>query len=741
MPRARRKSSSSWLLLGTLIGVGVVIAILYLAQEFLKPIALSILLCFILAPGCQWLERRLHFNRVLSTLTMVGLSGLVVFAVGYIVTAQVSQLAADFPAYRSNIDKRVEVVSTTANRLMQRGTQLARSMRESVSRSDGPTSRAAVPIPGSHGAAVPLPPQPSATSQPTGEEHSIQRVEVVRLPQSETSSTMAPPWSSLTGYFSPIFDFLGTLAIIVVFVVFMLIQKEDLRDRLISLLSRRRIGLTTDALDDAASRVSRYLLMLCVVNGSYGLIIAAGLWLIGVPAAALWGLLCALLRFIPYIGPWIAAAFPILLSVAVGESWWMPVLTVSMFVVVELVSNNVMEPVLYGRGTGVSPMAVIIAAVFWTWLWGAPGLLMATPLTVCAAVAGKHVRALNFLYILLGDQPALPASLRYYQRLLANDEVESAAILRAVSEEAGLLAAFEEIALPSLINAERDARKGWIEPSRFREVLTRIRSQVESVSARARSDLVVSTAKGEKKDESGTCELPPVGQTPLRPAASVDLFHAANQKRPRHKLRLFRRRNKQIALGDKSAVSSTGVHPSSSGATTNTAAGVIKLSRHYPPPLRLPRDVHPRVLILPARDEPDEIAGLMLAGLLDLAGYQTEVLSIDHLASEMSQKVSDVNPDLIIISTTPPTAVVQARYLHKRVPREVAPVLFTVWSPNRPVELLQRRLNQNEKLPVANTLCTAIEQTRLLSASAINRLINRHSMTLATDPLHSTTAP
>ena len=217
--------------------------------------------------------------------------------------------------------------------------------------------------------------------------------------------------------FGTLLEVLGTTGIVIVLVVFFLVRREDLRDRFIHLVGKGHVTVTTQMLEDADTRVSRYLSMLFLVNVTFGISVGIGLYLIGVPNAILWGILAAALRFIPYIGPWIAAAMPIGLSMAISTGWVAPILTVGLFVVLELFSNNVLEPWLYGKNTGVSAVAVLVAAVFWTWLWGPVGLLLATPLTVCLLVVGKHVPQLSFLDILLGNEPVFEPKKRIYQRL------------------------------------------------------------------------------------------------------------------------------------------------------------------------------------------------------------------------------------------------------------------------------------------------------------------------------------
>ena len=259
---------------------------------------------------------------------------------------------------------------------------------------------------------------------------------------------------------------LGTAAVVLVFVVFMLLEREDLRDRLIRLVSHNRYTVTTRAIDDAAGRISRYMLAQSMVNGSYGVVIGTGLFLIGLtvghgvmfPSFVLWGLLSGALRFIPYIGAWIAASFPILLSLAVYPGFGVFVAVLVLLVGIELITNNVMEPLLYSSSTGLSTMAILIAAVFWTWLWGPVGLLLSTPLTVCVVVLGKHVTRLKFLDVLLGDQAALPPAVSFYQRLLASDRIDAISVAKLVAKERGAERVADEVLIPTMLMAKRDRK-------------------------------------------------------------------------------------------------------------------------------------------------------------------------------------------------------------------------------------------------------------------------------------------
>jgi hypothetical protein len=281
-------------------------------------------------------------------------------------------------------------------------------------------------------------------------------------------------FDTITAYAMPILAPLGTAALVIVFVIFMLLGREDLRDRLIHLIGRGHLQATTQALDDAGHRVSRYLLAQLLVNATYGFPIGIGLYFIGIPNAALWGLLATLLRFIPYIGPWIAACFPVALSLAVAPGWSMPAMTLGLFLVMEIISNNVVEPWLYGTSTGLSPIAVIVAAAFWTWLWGAAGLLLATPLTVCIAVVGKYIPQFAFLDVLLGERPQIAAEDRFYQRLLAHDDDEALEISETYRAKHSLAETYDRLIVPALRLTEEDYCRDQLTEVKHNEMLEQV---------------------------------------------------------------------------------------------------------------------------------------------------------------------------------------------------------------------------------------------------------------------------
>jgi predicted PurR-regulated permease PerM len=271
------------------------------------------------------------------------------------------------------------------------------------------------------------------------------------------------PLQTLREFGGPLVKPIATAGLVLVFVIFMLLQREDLRDRIIRLVSSGDVARTTDAMNDAAKRISRYLLMQLVINVLYGIPVGVGLYFIGVPNPILWGLLATILRFIPYVGPMIAALFPIALSFAVAPGWTVPLLTVALFATLELFSNNVLEPWLYGSSTGLSPVAVLVAAVVWTTLWGPVGLLLSTPLTVCLVVLGRYVPQLAFFDVLLGDEPALSPELKFYQRLLARDPDEATELVEEYLEDEPLEKLYDSVIIPALGLAEQDRLRGSLD--------------------------------------------------------------------------------------------------------------------------------------------------------------------------------------------------------------------------------------------------------------------------------------
>jgi predicted PurR-regulated permease PerM len=409
-----------------LVSFVVIVGTLYWFRDLFIPLALAVLLTFLLAPVATRLER-LGAGRVVAAVCAVALAVLVVVCVGYTFTGQLADLANKLPQYRATISKKLETIRHP---------------------DIGPFSRA------------------TATISGLLDEMEGKTAAVAPLPETLKAAPPALPANTfdfVRTLLGQAISMLGTGAVVFVCVLFFLIDRNDIRDRLISLTGRQRFHTTTRALDDAAKRVSSYLLMQLVVNVTYGVPIAFGLFLIGVPNAGLWGLLCAILRFVPYLGPILGAALPIVLSFAVFEGWTQPLLTVGLFLVVEIVSNNLVEPWLYASSTGLSKTAIIVAAIFWAWLWGGIGLLLATPLTVCLAVMGKYIPQLGFLDVLLGTRSAMAPSDQFYQRLLAFREDEATTVAREFLKEHSLVELCDLLLVPALIQIKAGLNEGVLD--------------------------------------------------------------------------------------------------------------------------------------------------------------------------------------------------------------------------------------------------------------------------------------
>ncbi len=434
------KAAKSWL--GTAASIALVVAALYVGRGVLIPLAIAILLSFLLAPLVNRL-RRWRLPKVAAVVIVAAGAFLLIGAFGLLVGAQVTQLATELPDYQSNITAKLRSLREAApgGGVVDRASRMVQELREELDEGQEAAAESQVPV---------------------------VRIEEPPLSPIEVIAEVA----------GPLIGPIGKAGIVVVLVIFILLEREELRNRLIRLLGPN-LYVTTEALDEAGQRVSRYLLMQLVVNVTYGIPFGLGLWAIGIPNAFLWAVLAVLLRFIPYLGPVLSAAFPLLLAVAVDPGWTTLLLTVALILSIELVSNNFVEPLLYGSSTSISAVAIIFAAIFWTSLWGPIGLLLSTPVTVCLAVLGRYFPSLAFLDVLLGSAPALSMPERFYQRLLAGDADENVRLAEKYLEEEakGLLELYDEVVLPALrLAAEDDARRTL--PSARRQLVTRSALQV-----------------------------------------------------------------------------------------------------------------------------------------------------------------------------------------------------------------------------------------------------------------------
>ena len=425
--------------LGTLAVGVIVVAALYFGREVFVPMALAILLGFALAPPVLLL-RRWRLGRVPSVVLVVVLTFLMIAGIGGFVGSQLAHLAGELPEYQANIAQKIHSLrdSTAKGGIVARTSAMLSNLSKEIEKPEDKGTG-------------------SVANEPAALSHDRQPQDPVpvEIRQSNPSALLL-----IEQVVRPLLQPLATAGIVVVFVIFFLLQREDLRDRFIRLAGAGDLRRTTVALDDAASRLSRYLLTQTAINTSFGLLVGTGLWLIGVPYAVLWGVLGTLLRFVPYIGPFIAAALPAIVALAVDPGWAMLLWAMGLFLVVELITGQVIEPLLYGHSTGLSGVAVVVAAAFWTLLWGPVGLLLSTPLTMCLVVLGRHVEHLQFLEVMLGDQPALAPGEGFYQRMLAGDPDEAAHQAEDFLKAKSLAAFYDEVAIGGLTLAQLDVNRG-----------------------------------------------------------------------------------------------------------------------------------------------------------------------------------------------------------------------------------------------------------------------------------------
>jgi predicted PurR-regulated permease PerM/methylmalonyl-CoA mutase cobalamin-binding subunit len=507
-----------------LVAIIAVVAALYVAKQILLPVFLAVLLSFLLTPLANRME---HWGlpRIPAVIAIVLIAFAALGMLGWIVTAQVSALQAELPNHRASIKAKV--------RLVQRFSQALHGVGESLTKGDEATKNVAPRKSAAETLADPAmsaPPEAAATDEAvTGgltaapvtppldaqnlpEGHDSEMAPPPLKP-SDTSANEAVPVKVVAMPPSPLTQaqaWLGFLAapltaagMVFVLVFFMLLDRENQRNRLIQLFGASNLHSTTEALHDATHRVGRYLRMQFLINAGYGVAVATGLWIIGVPSAIMWGVLGFTLRFLPYLGPWLAAVLPILVSLAVSDGWTQPIIVVCMYIVYELVLNNVAEPMLYGSSTGVSTVGVILSAIFWTWLWGPIGLILAMPMTVCLVVMSRYVPQLRFINVMLADQPPLTPAQRVYQRLLAFDYSEPLKLAKTQLETSSLASFCDEVLIPALTLAEHDRHAGLLNDEQDAFVLEAAEELVDELRDSAVAAEAAKTASGEAAlDES-----------------------------------------------------------------------------------------------------------------------------------------------------------------------------------------------------------------------------------------------
>ena len=436
---------------------GLIIAALYFGREIFVPVALAVLLSFVLAPFVMLL-RSWRIPRTISVLVVVFFAFSIIFSLGGLMVSQATRLAAKLPGYQQTLSDKIESLRGLmgGSGTLEQASTVLKELKTELQHRDAarrPDSELR---------------QPSAVATPIPVE--------IKQPDPGALSTLG-------AIIQPLISPLTTTGIVVIFVVFILLQREDLRNRLVRLAGSADIQRTTAALDDAGKRLSKLFLTQIAFNATFGLAIGIGLELIGVPSAPLWGLIAMIMRFVPYIGALISAVFPLILAAAVGPGWHMLLLTAALFVVLELLAGQVLEPLIFGHSSGLSPVSVILSASFWTWLWGPVGLVLATPLTICLVVVGRHVDRLQFLEIMLGDRPPLTPPQLAYQRMLAGDPIEAVEQAHEYLMDSSLENYYDAILLQGLRLAEADSQLGHLDEERLDRIVSTVQEMVAELEA------------------------------------------------------------------------------------------------------------------------------------------------------------------------------------------------------------------------------------------------------------------
>lgn len=691
MTQARQRKHESKL--HAFVAICITVFVLWAAYEVLMPVALSVLLAFLLAPIVLRLERH-GLPAVWAVIATVTVAFALIAGLSYAVGTQLYNLGEllqeketqkQIVAKGASIKKVFGGSGGIGDKIAEIGAQIDQESAKATTQltATRPADDAGLIGSAKEAAGDPVPVITRTDRPVVGTTRpAVAPVGTAEKPFYTVALPPPPTPIELVGrYMGTILAPLGTAGLVIIFTVFVLLEREQLRDRMIRLLSGGNYTNTTAAINDATGRISRYMVAQAIVNGSYGVIIAIALWLIGAtlgddrgvraadgvrvegfPSFVLWGLLCATLRFIPYVGPWVAAAFPIVLSLAVFEGFTVFAVVVATFVVIELFSNNVMEPWLYGSSTGLSTFAILVAAVFWTWLWGPIGLLLSTPLTVCIVVLGRYTAQLEFLDVLLSDRQALPQPVRFYQRLLAGDEVEATDIVKESAAETDWGRAGDAVVVPAIALARRDRRNedltAEIETRLLDSMITlaeKFRAKLEEVEAKAAEARAAEAAKAAEAEAKEREDVEPDAE-PTPPAAE--------------------------------------------------AAPLAPV-------------VRPVVLAFPAHHRSEEAALKMLPLGPEMSRVAITVGSTRLLAAHVVDKVARERPAVVVIGVVPPGGLLQARYLCRRLKRRWPEVHIIVAYFGRPrdFDALLMKLRSSG----ATYVTTSIEQTQRQLIAMLNR--------------------
>ncbi len=588
----------------TLIAVGLTIAMLFFGRQILIPLALALVLSFLLTPFVGLLEK-CRLGRIPAVVLVLAICFVLAGSVGWQIANQLLEITAHIGDYRTNLDDKIRSLHAPNHGALGQAAATVRELNKELAAAPQQAAAARERARDGNTASHPIP------------------VQVAAPPSNFTED--------LRELLGPLSGTLETSGIVIIFTAFMLIKREDLRNRLIRLGGQGQLNVMTQALDDASHRLSRYLMLQFLINASYGVLFGSALYLIGLPHPFLWGTLAALLRFVPYVGTLIAAAFPVAIALAVFPGWAHALLTFGLFLILELIIANVVEPWLYGAHTGISSFAVLVAAVFWTTLWGGVGLILSTPLTVCLMLIGRYVPQLSFLEVLLGDEPVLSAQEVFYQRLLAMDQDEARRIAEAHLQEHPIESLYESVLIPALRLAEEDRHIDALGTRTSEFIYQGTRELIEDLGDRVeKEDAEANAVEGENESHA---------QTP-----SVE------------------------------------------------------------------------VVCLPARDEADELVGMMLSQILRRSGTGVRYLAIGTV-DDMLEQVSRGGYRIACVSALPPFAVGQARSLCRRLRAKFPDLAIVVglWDFAGGVPKALERVGPGCTDAVATTLTEALMQIRRLN--------------------------
>jgi predicted PurR-regulated permease PerM len=504
MSRARQTSPT----LNPLVILASVILILYFARAVLIPFAFALVLTFLLAPLVAWLEK-VGLHRHFSVALAISISLGTLVGLGSIVSRQLLKVADDLPKYRLNIHNKIGALHYIPDSALGRATESLEEISNEIAEPGVATNpNATASVPNS---------SPDKTAQST----LPLPVQVVRPP----ARGLAYLRETLTPVTVPI----GMAGMVFIFTVFILIKQEDLRNRLLRLAGVGQLHAMTLALDDATHRISRYLGLQILVNACYGVFFGLGLFFIGIPDAALWGVIAGMLRIVPYAGALAATIFPFILALAVFNGWGPPVLVVLLYFLLEFVAANIVEPWLYGAHTGISSLALLVTTVFWTLLWGWAGLMLAIPLTVCLIVLGRYVPRLSFLHILLGDETALSLEAQFYQRLLALDQEDARTIATTFLKDHTLVSLYDQVLIPALTLAEQDRHRGALDETRESYLFLSVSEIVSELAVYQAGEAAKTRVFGLRRISAKQYALPAIGK-PQKPSAVRIFCLAANDR-------------------------------------------------------------------------------------------------------------------------------------------------------------------------------------------------------------------